>query len=112
MLSRHVFAYRRPLSATAAAMNKTVLLVDGDENSLVVYHAILVHAGYEVELAVDGEAGFELAHSCKPDVLVTALAITKLSGLKRTGSRRCARVAICSSISRSSRSGCWNLSGS
>lgn len=62
-------------------MQKTVLLVDRDEDSRVVYQTMLGHAGYRVILAVDGEEGLALARSRRPDVLVTELSITKVSGL-------------------------------
>jgi len=62
-------------------MKKTVLLVDRDEDSRVVYQTMLGHAGYHVVVAIDGDEGVALARSQTPDVVVTELALTKRSGL-------------------------------
>jgi CheY-like chemotaxis protein len=58
-----------------------ILLVDGDLDNRAVYRAILRHRGYEVMEAADGEAALATARSKKPDILVTELALPKLSGL-------------------------------
>jgi len=81
MVSQHGFAYKRPPFPVAYRMKKTVLLVDRDEDSRVVYQTMLSHAGYHVVVAIDGEEGVALARSHTPDVLVTELALTKRSGL-------------------------------
>ena len=59
---------------------KRILLVDGDSDNRAVYRAILKYQGYEVFEALDGPTAWELALSAQPAVLVTELALPKLSG--------------------------------
>ncbi|MEN3338902.1 MAG: hypothetical protein V7647_2578 [Acidobacteriota bacterium] len=49
----------------------TVLLVDDDADSREMYAAALGFAGITTHVAADAEAGFELAVSVQPDVIVT-----------------------------------------
>jgi two-component system cell cycle response regulator DivK len=49
----------------------TVLLVDDDADSREMYAAALRFAGIAAHMAADGEAGFQLALSLQPDVIVT-----------------------------------------
>jgi CheY-like chemotaxis protein len=59
---------------------KRILLVDGDSDNRAVYRAILKYQGYEVLEALDGPSAWELALSAQPAVLVTELALPKMSG--------------------------------
>ncbi len=49
---------------------RTVLLVDGDVDTRAIFRAILLHYGYRVIEAEDGEAGLRLARSARPDVVI------------------------------------------
>jgi CheY-like chemotaxis protein len=59
----------RPEGAEGAAM-KRILCIEDDQDILESYKAILHGAGYEVDTAVDGEAGLARAHERKPDLIV------------------------------------------
>lgn len=59
----------------------TVLVIDGDDDSRVVYRPLLETAGLEVLEAADGAAGLSLARERVPDVVVTELTLSGLDGL-------------------------------
>ena len=48
----------------------TVLIIDGDSDSLNIYSLILAHHGFRVLLASDGETGFAMACEHQPDLIV------------------------------------------
>ena len=48
----------------------TVLLIDGDQDSLTIYTLILQHHGFRVLQATDGEQGFTMACEHRPDLVV------------------------------------------
>jgi len=60
---------------------KTILLVDGDSDSRIVYRTILRHHGFDVVEAADGQAGLELARKVVPALVITELTVPKLGGL-------------------------------
>jgi two-component system, cell cycle response regulator DivK len=60
---------------------KTVLLVDDDDDTRSIYHAVLRHHGYEVLLAPDGPEGIRLARTRSPLVIVMNLSMPKLDGI-------------------------------
>ena len=53
--------------------NKTikVLLIDDDADLLAVNEAVFLARGFNIQKAYNGNEGFELALSFKPDVIVT-----------------------------------------
>ncbi len=53
--------------------NKTikVLLIDDDADLLAVNEAVFLARGFNIQKAYNGDEGFELALSFKPDVIVT-----------------------------------------
>ncbi|CAN5625060.1 hypothetical protein BH23GEM7_BH23GEM7_08810 [soil metagenome] len=63
---------------------KTVLLVDEDQDSRVVYATILEHAGYQVIEAENGERGLWLACEHLPDLIVLELSVPVLDGFRLT----------------------------
>lgn len=63
---------------------KTVLLVDDDRDSRVVYATILEYAGYRVIEAEDGERGLWLAGEHLPDLVVLELSVPILDGFRLT----------------------------
>ncbi len=65
-------------------MKKTVLLVDDDRDSRVVYATILEYAGYRVIEAEDGERGLWLACEYLPDLILLELSIPLLDGFRLT----------------------------
>lgn len=63
---------------------KTVLLVEDNEDNLTVYRTILEHVGYRVIEARDGEQGVERARSGHPDMILMDVSIPKIDGWEAT----------------------------
>ena len=63
-------------------MAKKILIID-DENDMRVYLGTLFRkADYEVEVAVNGEEGLEIAKSIQPDLITLDVLMPKKSGVK------------------------------
>ncbi len=60
-------------------------MVDDEENIRVVLRTLLRRAGYEVELAENGERALELVGGFDPDVILTDVRMPKVSGLDLLG---------------------------
>ncbi len=60
----------------------TVLIVEDQEGFRNVYEDVLVSDGYSVILAVDGEEGWELARTKKPNLILLDLGLPKLDGFE------------------------------
>jgi CheY-like chemotaxis protein len=58
-----------------------VLLVDDESNLRHVFRRALLRAGFDVYEAPDGEAALALMQQVVPDVVVTDLAMPRLSGV-------------------------------
>lgn len=65
-------------------MNKTVLLVEDNEDNRIVFATILRHFGYEVIEAEDGENGLRLARSHHPDLVLMDISIPVIDGWEAT----------------------------
>ncbi len=63
---------------------KTVLLVEDNEDNLVVYRTILEHVGFRVIEARDGEEGVASARSNRPDIILMDISIPKIDGWEAT----------------------------
>jgi two-component system, cell cycle response regulator DivK len=63
---------------------KTILLVEDNEDNLVVYRTILEHVGYRVVEARDGEEGIALARAQQPHLILMDISIPKLDGWEAT----------------------------
>ena len=76
----------------APAVNKKVLIIDADEAVAGIYRAQIEAAGYEVEVALDGETGFHDLYTINPDALLLDLLLPGgLSGseiLKKTRAQK------------------------
>lgn len=59
---------------------KTVLLVDDDKDSVAVYRTMLVHRGYRVVVASDGEHCLRLAREERPALILLDLWMPVLDG--------------------------------
>lgn len=61
-------------------LNKKILIIE-DEKPLakVIAHA-LTHAGFETDIAFDGEAGFKFINGGKYDLILLDLAMPKMNG--------------------------------
>ncbi len=79
-------------SAIAPPLNKKVLIIDADEAVAGIYRAQIEAAGYEVEVALNGETGFHDLYKINPDALLLDLLLPgDLSGseiLKKTRAQK------------------------
>lgn len=60
---------------------RVVLLVDDEDALRSIFKRALQHAGFEVEEAADGQAALAAMERRVPDILITDLAMPRLSGL-------------------------------
>jgi two-component system, cell cycle response regulator DivK len=63
---------------------KTVLLVEDNEDNLVVYRTILEHVGFRVIEARDGEEGVSRAKEYHPNLILMDISIPKIDGWEAT----------------------------
>lgn len=63
-------------------MNRTLLVVEDEENLLEVLKYNLEREGYNVLTAVDGEQGLEVARASRPDMVVLDIMLPELGGLE------------------------------
>lgn len=63
-------------------MTKKILLVDDDLNICKVTSIYLQKAGYEIELAYDGEQALRLFEQTKIDAIILDIMLPKLDGMK------------------------------
>jgi two-component system alkaline phosphatase synthesis response regulator PhoP len=61
-------------------MNKRVLVIDEDLDTLRLIRIKLSKAGFEVFLARDGEEGLSVAMAQKPHLVIMAMMLAKLDG--------------------------------
>ena len=54
-------------------IHKKILIIDADESVAAIYRAQIEAAGYEVEVALDGETGFHDLYTINPDALLLDL---------------------------------------
>jgi CheY-like chemotaxis protein len=77
--------------AKTPGASKKILLIDGDESVAGIYRTQIEAAGYEVEVALDGETGFHDLYTINPDALLLDLLLPGLSGseiLKKTRAQK------------------------
>ncbi|KUP05577.1 chemotaxis protein CheY [Bacillus coahuilensis m2-6] len=63
-------------------MSKKILVVDDEQSIVTLLKYNLEQAGYTVLTANDGEEGYELAMSDKPDFIVLDLMLPKMDGIE------------------------------
>jgi len=63
-------------------MNKTVLIVDDEEYIVTSLEYVMKSAGYEVEVAYDGEQAIEKVKETAPDLLILDVMMPKLDGFE------------------------------
>jgi diguanylate cyclase (GGDEF)-like protein len=64
-----------------AGHSGTVLVVDDDAATRLVFARVLESAGFRCELAMDGEEGVRLALEQRPDIILMDLSMPRLGGL-------------------------------
>ena len=61
---------------------KKILIIEDDQIVANIYRNKLSVEGYQVEIALDGEVGFELVKTFRPDAVVLDLMLPKLTGVE------------------------------
>jgi len=61
---------------------KKILIVEDDQIVANIYRNKFTVEGYQVEIALDGQAGLEQVHNFRPDVLILDLMLPKLTGVE------------------------------
>lgn len=65
-------------------MSKTVLLVEDNADNQEIYRLILIHHGFAVLQAWDGEVGVRMARHHCPDLILMDLTMPLVDGLQAT----------------------------
>lgn len=68
----------------SAARDRTVLIVEDNEDNRIVYSTILRHHGFRVSEALDGEEGIEKARLELPDIILMDISIPVIDGWQVT----------------------------
>ena len=63
-------------------MPKKILIIEDETTLLELMQTQLVHAGYEVRSADDGEKGVQLANSWKPDLILLDFLLPRKNGIE------------------------------
>src|SRR6185295_7102849 len=61
---------------------KKILIIEDDQIVANIYRNKLSVEGYQVEIALDGEVGFELVKTFRPDAIVLDLMLPKITGVE------------------------------
>lgn len=70
--------------ANAAAASKTVLVVDDSPTETRILATLLTKAGYQVEVAMNGEEGVAAARRIHPDLILMDVIMPILNGFQAT----------------------------
>jgi DNA-binding response OmpR family regulator len=73
---------------------RRILLVDDDTAVRVFNKTVLTQAGYEVDEAADGGAGFAALQSCVYDLVITDNSMPKVTGVEMLKKLRAARLSL------------------
>ena len=73
-----------PTRSTPPAHEPLVLLVEDNEDSRIVYAAMLRHVGYGVAEATDGAQALAIARTMRPSVILMDIAVPVVDGLEAT----------------------------
>jgi CheY-like chemotaxis protein len=69
---------------TTPSSEKTVLLVEDNEDNRFIYATALRHVGYQVIEAVSGTQGIEQARTHRPDLILMDISIPDVDGWEAT----------------------------
>src|SRR5215471_21972 len=61
---------------------KKILIIEDDQIVANIYRNKFAVEGYQVEIALDGQVGFEMVRSFKPDAVVLDLMLPKMTGVE------------------------------
>lgn len=59
-----------------------ILVVDDDRKNLEIVHALLTHAGYDVEVTSEGEDALERIAETPPDLIILDVFMPFMSGME------------------------------
>ena len=82
MLHRTFSSTRSRADSLSSGVSPSILYVDDDEAIRGIYGDILLQAGYHVDLAADGQAGWEALQRKKYKLLITDHDMPRLTGLE------------------------------
>jgi two-component system sensor histidine kinase/response regulator len=63
-------------------MSTAVLLVDDNDDNLRIMREILVHRGYDVRVARDGQSALKLIDEQRPDVVLLDVMMPEMDGIE------------------------------
>ncbi|HKA92055.1 MAG TPA: response regulator [Haliangiales bacterium] len=63
-------------------MGKRILIVDDEPNIVVSLEFLMKRAGFEVEVAVDGEAALASVHRTAPDLVLLDIMLPRINGFE------------------------------
>lgn len=66
----------------------TILVVDDHPENRLVLINMLEPLGFHIAEAGDGQAGYEVAHQCQPDLIITDVIMPEMTGLEMTAKLR------------------------
>jgi EAL domain-containing protein (putative c-di-GMP-specific phosphodiesterase class I)/CheY-like chemotaxis protein len=70
------------MSVEGTQGNARILVVDDDQDLLRAYERVLVHAGYSVDLASDGQTAIELLKTTRFEVVLTDVVMPGMDGIQ------------------------------
>jgi CheY-like chemotaxis protein len=82
LLDRTLPSTTNGATSLSSGLSPAILYVDDDEAIRIIYGKVLLQVGYRVELAGDGQAGWDLLQGKKYDLLITDLDMPQLTGLE------------------------------
>jgi CheY-like chemotaxis protein len=65
-------------------VDKTILLVEDNEDNRAIYRTLFTYSGFNVIEAVDGVEGIERARREQPSLILMDISIPKINGLQAT----------------------------
>ena len=65
-------------------LNRTVLIVEDNEDNRIIYSTFLEHAGYRVIEAVTGPDGVSMAREQMPDIILMDISVPGMDGWEAT----------------------------
>jgi two-component system cell cycle response regulator DivK len=82
--TRHARILEEVLTMPTSPTQKTVLLVEDNEDNRIVYSTILRHFGFQVMEALNGEEGIARARAERPDLILMDISIPLIDGWEAT----------------------------
>jgi len=68
--------------ATASSANRTILIVEDDQETRLFYSHVLARHGFSIDQAHNGHQALEKALKSPPDLIVTDIAVPGMDGIE------------------------------